>query len=110
DARRATLVLFGGTLVVTALAFSFMAGIFHAYYTVALAPSLAAVIGIGAELLWGRRWALWARIVAAVLVLGSAVWAFVLLQEASDWLPWFKWVVVAVAAVGSVLLVIGFKS
>ena len=110
DPRRATLLLFGGTLLITGLAFSFMAGIFHAYYTVALAPSLAAVVAIGASLLWGRRGALWARIAAAVLVLGTALWAFVLLEEASDWLPWLKWVVVVVAVAGATLLCIGWRS
>ena len=49
------LVLWGGWLVVTALTFSFMAGIFHAYYTVALAPAIAALVGIGAWLLWRHR-------------------------------------------------------
>ena len=38
DLQRAGLVVWGGWLLVTALTFSFMAGIFHAYYTVALAP------------------------------------------------------------------------
>ena len=33
--------LWGGWLLVTGLIFSFMAGIFHAYYTVALAPAIA---------------------------------------------------------------------
>ena len=42
------LVLWGGWLLVTGLVFSFMAGIFHAYYTVALAPAIAALVGIGA--------------------------------------------------------------
>ena len=31
-----------------------MAGIFHAYYTVALAPAIGALVGIGASLLWRR--------------------------------------------------------
>ncbi|GAB3397402.1 hypothetical protein GCM10027568_33180 [Humibacter soli] len=110
DVRRATLLLFGGSLLVTALAFSFMAGIFHAYYTVALAPSLAAVVAIGASLLWSKRASLWARIVAAALVLGSAMWAFVLLEEASAWLPWLKWLVVVIALAGAVLLCIGWKT
>ena len=39
------LVVWGGWLLVTALTFSFMAGIFHAYYTVALAPAIAALVG-----------------------------------------------------------------
>ena len=48
-------MVWGGWLLVTALTFSFMAGIFHAYYTVALAPAIAALVGIGAWLLWRRR-------------------------------------------------------
>ncbi|NEN07930.1 glycosyltransferase family 39 protein [Diaminobutyricibacter tongyongensis] len=106
DARRATLLLFGGWLIVTALAFSFMAGIFHAYYTVALAPALAGVVAIGAGALWAARDRLWVRILSAVTVLGTAVWAYVLLTRAGTWLPWLKFVVVALAVVAAVLLVL----
>ncbi|GLY96197.1 hypothetical protein Acsp02_34520 [Actinoplanes sp. NBRC 103695] len=53
DRLRAGLVLWGGWLVITGLVFSFMQGIFHAYYTVALAPAVGAVVGIGAALVWG---------------------------------------------------------
>ena len=52
---RAGLVLWVTWLLVTALTFSFMAGIFHAYYTVALAPAVAALVGIGAWVLWQHR-------------------------------------------------------
>ncbi len=55
DPTRAALVLWGGWLVVTAVVFSYMNGIVHPYYTVALAPAIAAGIGIGATLLWQRR-------------------------------------------------------
>ena len=55
DRTRAALLLWGGWLLVTGLTFSFMAGIFHAYYTVALAPAIGALVGIGATLLWRRR-------------------------------------------------------
>ncbi len=48
SAVRASLVVWGGWLVVTAATFSFMAGIFHAYYTVALAPAIGALVGTGA--------------------------------------------------------------
>ncbi|MFP3464244.1 ArnT family glycosyltransferase [Leifsonia sp. SIMBA_070] len=106
DARRATLVVFGGWLVVTALAFSFMAGIFHAYYTVALAPPLAGVVAIGASLAWRGRRRLWVRIVSAVVVLGTGVWAWVLLSRAADWLPWLKVVVLLVSVVAAVLLLL----
>ncbi|GAB1508981.1 glycosyltransferase family 39 protein [Actinophytocola sp. KF-1] len=50
--QRVSLLLWGGWLVVTAVVFSLMDGIIHAYYTVALAPALAGVIGIGAVALW----------------------------------------------------------
>src|SRR6185436_4923025 len=49
------LLLWGGWLVVTGAVFSLMAGIFHAYYTVALAPAIAALVAIGGRLLCGRR-------------------------------------------------------
>jgi 4-amino-4-deoxy-L-arabinose transferase-like glycosyltransferase len=106
DARRATLLLFGGWLVVTALAFSFMAGIFHAYYTVALAPALAGVVAIGGAAVWAARKNLWVRILAAVTMLGTVVWAYVLLDRAADWLPWLKFVVLAVGIVAAALLVL----
>lgn len=106
DPRRAVLVIFGGWLVVTALAFSFMAGIFHAYYTVALAPPLAGTLAIGAGLLWSRRAELWVRIVLAATILITVFWAFALLSEATTWLPWLKWLVLALGAIASVMLLL----
>ncbi|MFI2713658.1 ArnT family glycosyltransferase [Micromonospora sp. NPDC018662] len=55
DRRRAGLLLWGGWLLVTGLIFSFMSGIFHAYYTVALAPAVGALVGIGVTQLWRAR-------------------------------------------------------
>ncbi|MGW4153813.1 ArnT family glycosyltransferase [Micromonospora chersina] len=55
DRTRAGLLLWGGWLLVTGLIFSFMSGIFHAYYTVALAPAVGALVGIGATVLWRAR-------------------------------------------------------
>ncbi|MEO3777733.1 glycosyltransferase family 39 protein [Micromonospora sp. B11E3] len=54
DRTRAGLLLWGGWLLVTGGVFSFMSGIFHAYYTVALAPAVGALVGIGTTLLWRR--------------------------------------------------------
>ena len=106
DPRRVVLFLFSGWLVVTALAFSFMAGIFHAYYTVALAPPLAGVVAVGGSLLWSRRGEAWARIILAATTLGSGMWAFALLSEATDWLPWLKWTVLALAFVAAAMLLL----
>ena len=52
DPTRAAAIIWGGWLLVTAVVFSFMNGIVHPYYTVALAPAIAALVGIGATLLW----------------------------------------------------------
>ena len=48
DRTRAAALLWGGWLVVTGVVFSYMSGIIHPYYTVALAPAIAALAGIGA--------------------------------------------------------------
>ena len=56
DRNRAAALLWGGWLLVTAAVFSFMAGIIHPYYTVALAPAIGALTGIGAvTAVAGRR-------------------------------------------------------
>ena len=103
---RAALLLWGGWLVVTGLAFSLGRGIIHPYYTVALAPAIGAVVGIGGSILWSRRqhWAARAGMAAAVLV--TAVWSDVLLDRTPDWLPWLRPVIIgagAMAAVGLML-------
>jgi 4-amino-4-deoxy-L-arabinose transferase-like glycosyltransferase len=108
--QRATLALLAGTMIVTAVAFSFMAGIFHAYYTVALAPAIAGTVAVGGSLLWARRDALWTRIVAAVVVLGTAGWSFVLLSRASDFVPWLKFVVLVVGMLTALVLLVGQRS
>jgi 4-amino-4-deoxy-L-arabinose transferase-like glycosyltransferase len=97
DTERAGLLLWGGWLLVTGVTFSFMRGIFHAYYTVALAPAVAALVGAGAVLLWRRRGRPVAAVTLAVAVAGTAAWSWVLLDRTPDWRPWLR---VAVAVVG----------
>jgi 4-amino-4-deoxy-L-arabinose transferase-like glycosyltransferase len=106
DVRRGALIAWGGWLLVTALTFSLMAGIFHAYYTVALAPAIGAVVGIGGRLLWQHRDRIWARLVLALTVAGTAAWAEALLDRSSDFLPWLRWTVLVaglLAAAGLLL-------
>ncbi|MER5541464.1 glycosyltransferase family 39 protein [Streptomyces sp. NPDC002589] len=90
---RASFLVWGGSLLITMVVFSYMAGIFHQYYTVALAPYLAAVIGMGAGLLWERRTEIWASITLAASVVAAAIWGYVLLNRTSSYLPWLKWLV-----------------
>ncbi|MFF4314588.1 glycosyltransferase family 39 protein [Streptomyces sp. NPDC001507] len=90
---RASFLVWGGSLLMTMIVFSYMAGIFHQYYTVALAPYIAAVVGMGAGLLWEKRAELWASITLAAAVVSAAVWGYVLLDRTSGYLPWLKYLV-----------------
>lgn len=108
DTARAAFVAWGGSLLMTAAVFSFMAGIFHQYYTVALAPYIAALVGMGATVLWEERASRWAGAALGVTVAGTAVWAYVLLGRVSDHLPWLRWAVLVGGLAGAVgLLVVG---
>jgi 4-amino-4-deoxy-L-arabinose transferase-like glycosyltransferase len=92
DRTRAALLLWGGWLLVTGLTFSFMAGIFHAYYTVALAPAIGALVGIGATVLWRRREG---AAVLAITLAVTAAWSYVLLRRSAEFLPWLAPVLLA---------------
>ncbi|MEV2239779.1 glycosyltransferase family 39 protein [Micromonospora sp. NPDC049891] len=112
DRARAGLLLWGGWLLVTGVIFSYMSGIFHEYYTVALAPAVGALVGIGTTLLWqarttasrGRRLA--ATLVLAGTVAGTAAWSATLLGRTPDWYPWLRTTVLVggVVAVSALLL------
>jgi 4-amino-4-deoxy-L-arabinose transferase-like glycosyltransferase len=52
---RASLLLWTTWLAVASTTFLLMAGIFHSYYTVVLAPAIAGLVGIGLWLAWDRR-------------------------------------------------------
>ncbi len=104
DRLRASLLLWGGWLVVTTLVFSFMQGIFHAYYTVALAPAIGAVVGIGATVLWRRREHPVAGAALALTVAVTAAWAYVLLRRSSDFVPWLAPTVLVVGLLTALAL------
>ncbi len=87
DRTRAALVLWGGWLLVTGAAFSFGQGIIHPYYTVALAPAIGGLIGVGTATVWARRHDFrWRGVLAAAVGL-TAVWAWELMGRSPTWLP-----------------------
>jgi 4-amino-4-deoxy-L-arabinose transferase-like glycosyltransferase len=101
---RASALIWGGWTLVTALTFSFMSGTVHPYYTIALAPGIAALVAIGLRVLWDLRAGVVARAFLAAMVLATGVWDFVLLGRVS-WAPGLRWVIlVAGIAVAAVLL------
>ena len=81
DRERAALLLWGGALVGIGLVISLSKGIIHPYYTVALAPPLAGLVGIGTMGLWQRRSSWIARSCLAAALLITTVWGFVLLDR-----------------------------
>jgi hypothetical protein len=76
-----------------------MAGIFHEYYTVALAPAIGALVGMGAVEAWERRTEPVGSITLAVSTAAAAAWAFILL---SDNAAFGSWLAIGVLVVGLV--------
>ena len=106
DASRAGLIVWGGWLLGTGVVLSYMEGTVHPYYTVALAPGIAACVAIGGQLLWARRTSWVPRLGVLSLVVITAVWTEHLLASDSTFLPWLRWLVAlgAAAFVGAVLV------
>ena len=107
DRIRAAALLWGGWVIVTGLVFSYMSGIIHPYYMVALAPGIGALVGIGATALWNQRLGLAGRAAVASTVLVTAVWSYVLLDRTPDWLPWLRWVVLLAGVLGAAAVLAG---
>jgi len=105
DGQRAGLLLWGGWLVVTGVTFSYAKGIIHPYYTVALAPAIGALVGAGATLLWQQRGSLVARLLLAVALGGTGVWAYLLLDRTPTFQPWLRGAVAFIALMSAVLVV-----
>jgi 4-amino-4-deoxy-L-arabinose transferase-like glycosyltransferase len=98
-------IIWLGWLVVTALVFSFMAGIYHDYYTVALAPGIGGAVAIGGAALWANRGRAWARITLGATSLGTGVWALALLMQAGSWYTYLGWAAFGVGAVAGLAMI-----
>ncbi|WP_030559823.1 glycosyltransferase family 39 protein [Streptomyces aureocirculatus] len=101
DTARAAFVAWGGALLMTAAVFSFMAGIFHEYYTVALAPCIAALVGMGATVLWEERAKRWAAVALGGTAAVTAWWGYELLARTPDHLPWLRTAVLVAGLAGA---------
>ncbi|MGP9019688.1 ArnT family glycosyltransferase [Streptomyces sp. BR1] len=106
DTARAAFLAWGGALLMTAAIFSFMAGIFHQYYTVALAPYVAALIGMGATVLWEERSRLAAAGTLGAVVAVTSWWSYVLLGRTSGYVPWLRWALLVVGLVSALGLLV----
>ncbi|RSN63746.1 glycosyl transferase [Amycolatopsis sp. WAC 04182] len=87
DRGRAALIVWGGWFLVTAMVFSYMGGIIHAYYTIALAPAVAALVGIASTQLWRARGNPAAAGTLSAGIGLTALTAYLLLSRQPEWLP-----------------------
>ncbi len=106
DLRRAAYLVWGGWLVVTMLVFSLMAGIFHEYYTVALAPAIGALVGMGAAEAWEQRETILGGAALAVASAAAAVWGFVLLSGTTAYGDSLRYAVLVLGLTAAVLLLL----
>ncbi len=104
DPVRAAVVLFGGWLVVVGLVLSYMHGTLHPYYSLAIAPAVAAMFAIGAQQTWARRDTGWCRTGLVAMLLVTGVWSWWLLGRNAAWLPWLRWSILAVTVITSLAL------
>ncbi len=114
DRIRAAALIWGGWLLVTGAVFSYMAGIIHSYYTVALAPAIGALVGIGAVQLWRvrngwrrheRSWFGRGTLSAGIVI--TAIWSYVLLDRTPGWYPWLRVVVLLAGLAAAAALIAG---
>jgi 4-amino-4-deoxy-L-arabinose transferase-like glycosyltransferase len=105
DRTRAAFLLWGGSLAVMAPVFSFAAGIIHPYYTVALAPAIGALVGMGSVLLWRHRARMWARLFLAAAVGVTGMWSAILLERSPTFAPGLAGAVAALAIASAIAIV-----
>lgn len=105
DLHRAGWLVWGGWLLVYGLALSLSQDI-HPYYTMVLAPPIAALVGAGTYWAWEAWPARGAGWTLPVGLLATGGWAVVLLGRAPDHVPWLRPVVggAAVLAAAALLL------
>jgi 4-amino-4-deoxy-L-arabinose transferase-like glycosyltransferase len=103
DRSRAGYLLWGAWTLLYLAVFSMASGVLHPYYTVVLAPSIAALVGGGSVAMWrlGRldRQLSW---VLPVAVAGTAVLSAVLLHRTRGYVPGLAPTVVVVGALAAI--------
>lgn len=107
DGVRASVIIWGSWVAVTGLTFSFMAGIIHPYYMVALAPGIAGLAGLGGILLWQRRDQPVAAAILATAIMAAGFMAAELLGRTTTFLPWLAWVALLAALAAGALVLAG---
>jgi 4-amino-4-deoxy-L-arabinose transferase-like glycosyltransferase len=101
DPRLATLIVFGGWLLVEAVVLSYSKGIVHPYYVSALGPGVAVMLGAGATaFVWLARRRHWGLALLPCAVAATVVAQVVILHE-QRYLGWLVPVLVGGTVLGA---------
>jgi 4-amino-4-deoxy-L-arabinose transferase-like glycosyltransferase len=108
DLARSAYLLWGGWAAVSWAVFSFSKGIFHPYYTTALAPAVAALAASGLVIMWERSRAstAWSVLLAASFIAGVAL-ALALLDRVSGFVPFLAPILIVLVVLSSAALLLG---
>jgi 4-amino-4-deoxy-L-arabinose transferase-like glycosyltransferase len=107
DLVRAGYLLFGVWMITEALVFDYTSGILHSYYTVAMAPPVAALVAGGAVELWRMRArSAFAGPVLGASVAGTALLADRLLARTPSFVGWLGTAVLVAGVVAGVALAV----
>ena len=99
-------LLWGTVFATHFIVFSLMSGVFHPYYSMTIAPAIAALAGAGVADAWrswrsaGPGWWLLPTAIAA-----TALWSATLLSRTPGYFEWLAPVIVATTAVVGVVMV-----
>ena len=104
DLVRAGTVLFGGWLLVDGLILSFMHGTIHPYYSLSIAPPVAAVFAIGVQQMWARRTSVLGRIALTATLLAAGGWGWWLLGGSAVSSAVLRWAILLATGVASAAL------
>jgi 4-amino-4-deoxy-L-arabinose transferase-like glycosyltransferase len=109
DPRRASVIYWGAWAAVHFVVFSKAKGIFHPYYTAALAPGLAALVGIAAATVvaWARRPGVWLWTAPAIALAATAALQIYLLRREPPWNEWLEPAVIVAMATALTFVMLG---
>ena len=106
DKALAGYLVWGSWFIVTAIVFSYMSGIVHSYYAVALAPAVAALVGAGLVDIWNSRMRVWlGGIGLGVVCLATAWFGSTLLDRTPTFAPGLGAAAIVIAAVALAILI-----
>jgi 4-amino-4-deoxy-L-arabinose transferase-like glycosyltransferase len=105
--ERAAVVSWSGWLLVTGLVFTFMNGTVHPYYSVALAPAVAALVGLGSVWAWRTRSGWDGRIALALMLALGSWWSVNLLNRNHFGPHLVPWAIATLGVLGATAALVG---